>query len=557
MPEWGIDDEGISTPSYSQILDYFSKRWEEEFGTEADLSSRTAEGQFFRNIAESISNKGLPWSDITSIWDTIEDLYYAGYIPTASGAPLDYLVKLRNLTRRGSQPAKGTVLFSAEQGSEIESGTIVETDSGVEFETTRPVTANQYDVAPVPAIALEEGDESNVISETITQSDGYDVNNPNDAHVYHIGSIIDEWATIENDETANKYQKLGVNKLKYATNVNRIDIPLKSTSSGLYAVKTLVMDYESGEVIFETEVKEKELSEDSRWDAIFRGEGFDMLSEPVSDNIRIAPINLSYSTDDIKVALQNETTTEDWFSGVNPQPNKLVAKITSEIEGKFTGGSDRESDSELKSRYFSSLSRGGSARPASIEAELYQTDSVKHVNILENNKAIDLRPNGLPPNSIEVVVWGGSNNEILKALLRSRPAGVNTYGNIIGTIKGEFGQTHQFQFSRASEIDVYVDIDVVTDRTFPAKGGEKIKNICAQHIGGEDLNGVFHSGAIGVGETVYQSGLETKLHGEISGVKSIEAKLGREQDNIVDDDLSLEDRETSITKPGNIFINRG
>ena len=145
----------------------------------------------------------------------------------------------------------------------------------------------------------------------------------------------------------------------------------------------------------------------------------------------------------------------------------------------------------------------------------------------------------------------------MQALLNAKPAGVNTYGENIGTITDEFGQTHQFQFSRARETEVFIDVDIVTGKEFPASGGNQVKNICAQVIGGEDMGGAFYSGSVGVGESIYQSDLESKIHNEITGIRSVETRLGTEDGEEQDDDLEVDERETPITKPENIFITHG
>lgn len=556
MSKWGVNEDGISTPSYSEILDYYSERWEEEFGEEADMSSRSPEGQFLRVIAESISNKGLPWSDITSIWDAIEDVYNASFISTASGTPLDHRVLLRGVNRRDAQSATGIVVVEGNKGDLVESGTRLESESGMEFETQRPVVINRYGVASVPAQAVEEGEEGNVIAESITDGE-VDVINKNDSHTLYLGSTVDSWSGIPNDESMDKYQLLPAGLVKYGTGVDEFNLNFKAREAGLYGVEIVLLDHETGKTVYTTETKEVELDSDEEWEPTFTGEDFDILTEPLSDTLRVVPVNMNYSTDYVDVGLEDNITESDWYHGSAAQNKSLTAKIVSRVKGEFTGGRDRESDNELRNRFFNSLSRGGSTRVAAIKAELYDIDTVKHVKIVENTKAIDFTPEGLPPNSIEVIVWGGSNEEILEALLKSKPAGVNTDGTNIGTITSDFGQTHQFRFSRAREVEVFVDIDIVTGKGFPASGGSQIKDACAQVIGGEDLEGAFYSGSIGVGETIYQSDLESTLHSEITGIKSIRAKIGREEGEEEDDDLEVEDRETPIVKPDNIFITHG
>lgn len=557
MSEWGINDEGVTTPSYSEILDYFAKRWEDEFGTQADMSSRSPEGQFLRVIAESLSNKGLPWSDITSIWDTIEDVYNAGFIETASGTSLDHLIALRGLNRNKAQPAEGNLVFQASEGTEIPRGTVVESSSGMAYETIRPAEANKYGVAPVTAQATDSGPDGNIVANSKLESDVGEVENPVDTHKFHIGSVVNDWTTITNDESFEKYQKVAVGNLKYATNVDEITFRVRATETGTYGLYFLVLGYETGKEFYRTETTDTQLTEGVEQDITFRGEGFDLLKESVEESVRLVPMNADYSASDIEIALQDAPNNGGWYIGNTEQPYALHSSITTTVNGNFTGGRDRENDVELKNRFLNSLSRGGSTRPSALEAEFYKVDSIRFVEIRENTKSIDLRPEGLPPNSIEAIVWGGRNEEILQALLNAKPVGVNTYGNKIGVVEDEFGQVHNLNYSRADEIDIHIEINAVTATTFPSTGGEQVKNICAEVIGGQDLNGIFHPGRVGVGDTLYQSELESELHDRISGLRSVRTSFGTNEDNIEDSDLDLDTYETSVTEPENIYINRG
>lgn len=556
MSEWGISNEGISTPSYSEILDYLAFRWKEEFGTRADLSSRSPEGQLFRVIAEQFSNKGLGWSEIKSQWDAIEELYYSAYVPTANGAALDHTVSYRALVRGNAQPATGILVFKGSAGETIPAGTQASTQEGTTFETRREATINRYGVVPVPAECVSEGEKGNIISGLITKSSTASVKNINDSHTFHYGSLRDYWETLQNEDSIEQFQVVKVNNIKYGTSVNKFELPVRATKDGLCALQLLILDHESGEELFRTEAQEKKLTANEVWQVRFGGENFDWLAPHLSNELRVVPVTLGYSTTPLEVALQNQTAHPAWYHASTPQDATLNMSITSQVQGAFTGGVDRESDSELRTRYLQELSKGGGSRPAALRAQLYDITSVKHAQVLENATPSDYRPGGLPPYSIEAIVWGGSNQNILEAIQMYRPAGVMTWGTHIGTIEDNYGQVSTYRFSRAEEVDIYLDIDIVTSSNFPARGAELIKDICAEVIGGEDTSGAYQAGSVGVGEVLYQSELESELHNNIQGLQSVATELGKKANNKIDGNLELGDRETAVIQPDNIFITK-
>lgn len=89
----------------------------------------------------------------------LEQVYYSGFVGTATGASLDHVAALLGITRKDARFASGEVLFSrstpAPGDIAIPSGTLVSTAEGVVFETAaaRTLRRNQLSViAPVRAV---------------------------------------------------------------------------------------------------------------------------------------------------------------------------------------------------------------------------------------------------------------------------------------------------------------------------------------------------------------------------------------------------------------------
>lgn len=555
MAEYGLTDDGIESPSYNALLNYLAQRWKEEFGKEVDLSSNTAEGQVFRIVASIVSNKGLEWMEFESLWDFALDIYFSAYVSTASGISLDYSVDRRGLTRKSQRGAQGVVVFQGSEGQEIPINTIVKTPSGTEFTTTRDAIVGPYGIVAVPTQAVESGVEGNVVAGTITNSDTFDVSNPNDTHIRILGSTIDTWDIIPNDSSLDHYQLFDPQDIKYITNLYQLKLPIKAKSAGLYAFKLKLLNHDSGKVIYQTETTEVNLAENEQKEVTFTGEGFDLGQSQIGDTVRIAVQNHDYSVDNMLVALDDQQNYKEWYHGTAGQHKSLKITLTSQVKGHFTGGREAETDEELRARYQKELNRGGTNRAASIESELYEIPGVKHAQVYENNSHRDLRDlGGLPPHSIEAVTWGGAKEDIMKVLLSERSAGTQTWGNRIGTITDDQNQTHTMRWSRAEEVDLYIDIELVIGANFPANGAEQVKDTCAKIVGGENTKGAFLDGVIGVGETVYQSGIESALHDEINGLRSVSILMGTSANNLIDGDVEIDNKQTAVVRPKTINI---
>ena len=107
--------------------------------------------------------------------------------------------------------------------------------------------------------------------------------------------------------------------------------------------------------------------------------------------------------------------------------------------------------------------------------------------------------NGLPPHSVRVSVSGGSDTDVAQALLDSVAAGIQTYGDEVGTGTIDNGQSFDRNFSRPVQILIYVDATIVSDDTYA--GDTVVETAIIDYLGGTDADGVVHTG-IGAGDDV-------------------------------------------------------
>lgn len=148
------------------------------------------------------------------------------------------------------------------------------------------------------------------------------------------------------------------------------------------------------------------------------------------------------------------------------------------------GGGERETDQELRERYYESYDRAGGSTLTAIRANILENTGVTACLMLENY-TMSVDENGLPPKSFESIVYGGVDAEVIEAIYDKKPAGIESHGNISGTIDDEVGRTHTISFSRAAPVDIYISMEIVRGSNFPLDGEEKIKSEIVDYINSE------------------------------------------------------------------------
>jgi uncharacterized phage protein gp47/JayE len=162
------------------------------------------------------------------------------------------------------------------------------------------------------------------------------------------------------------------------------------------------------------------------------------------------------------------------FSGWNTVTNAADADL----------GQDEETDAELRLRREQDIRRTGSGAPDAIRADVLAVDDVAYARVFENTSDVT-DGDGLPPHSIEVLVLGGDDTEIAQAIWDSKPAGIATHGSDSDTATDSLSNTHTIEFSRPTEIDIYLDFhvtintDALLGSVYPGDGDDQIKDAVA------------------------------------------------------------------------------
>ncbi len=143
-------------------------------------------------------------------------------------------------------------------------------------------------------------------------------------------------------------------------------------------------------------------------------------------------------------------------------------------------GSFIETDAAFRLRRANSLQRAGTAPLEGIRAAIGNVANVDTVFGFENASDV-VDGEGRPPHSIEMVVLGGSDEDIARAIWASKAAGIQTFGTEEVTFEDDFGTNRTVFFSRPEEVEIWMEIDVTPNTdpnetdVYPGDGDDLVK----------------------------------------------------------------------------------
>ena len=251
------------------------------------------------------------------------------------------------------------------------------------------------------------------------------------------------------------------------------------------------------------------------------------------------------------------------FEAVTPGPFVAAALTITDIVTPLVGwvsvinfddaipGDPIETNPALRQRREEEIDRlGGSTLPA-IRSDLLTIEGIEQVTVFENDTD-ETNPDGLPRNSIEIVVYdgtpGGTNVDdvtIAKAILGVKPGGIRTYGTTTVVVEDDDGQDRSISFTRPEQVPVWMEIDLsVSPDYVPSTQGAIVK----QQLVDEGM------ALFGVGQDVIRSRL--LCEGFTDNVLDVtDLKIGLTALTVVSANLSIGPRQLSTWDTSRVTVN--
>ena len=260
------------------------------------------------------------------------------------------------------------------------------------------------------------------------------------------------------------------------------------------------------------------------------------------DDTTVVPEGFLVETSD---GVQYQTTEEVVIDGattvpveaVNPGisgnvPAGTVTEITNPTAGINTvtnaeaiaGGLNKETDAEFRARYSLSVAKGGASTIDSIRASLLDIPGVRAALVIENNTA-STDADGRPPKSFESYVLDGEPEDVAKTILQTKAAGIQAYGTETEIVTDDAGQEHAIGFTYAQEVNIEVNVEIVTNEAYHPDSDNLIRTAIIQYIGGQDEGGQVYAG-LGMGDDVIYNRI-IKLAMQIEGVENVDITINK------------------------------
>ncbi len=220
---------------------------------------------------------------------------------------------------------------------------------------------------------------------------------------------------------------------------------------------------------------------------------------------------------------------------VNPSADvESVSGVTLTSAGK-----NRESDTLLRTRFSQAVSGIGSGTMEAIKGAIMGVNGVDGCTIKENDT--DSTIDGIPPHSFECFVLSNdlsvTHSLIGQAIFEKKPLGIKAFGEISVEVADKNGNIHTVSFTKTIRKELYIEINLITNDSFPDNGEDIIKTNLVNFLA------TFTNGA-----TVYRSSLYNAIN--IDGVVSVESlKLSGTESNI-----KCAANEVARVSPNNITI---
>lgn len=152
--------------------------------------------------------------------------------------------------------------------------------------------------------------------------------------------------------------------------------------------------------------------------------------------------------------------------------------VTNPIDA--TVGTEIETPSELRQRREEELRATGSATLDAVRADVLTDAAVLQVSVFENTSNVTDPATGLPGKAIEVVVFDGSppvltDDQIAQLIFDTKAAGMLAFGTSSGIATDSIGGFHTIGFSRPTEREIWIELDISIDISSGYSGEDALK----------------------------------------------------------------------------------
>ncbi len=370
---------------------------------------------------------------LADLWEVAEDNYNSFNINAATGVALDNLCALGGVARQPASPTVTSVLLTGSPETTIDVGfKLQDVKSGSYHSLLETVVLNNTNLTKATLSVLTV---SNLTAYTIQYRKSPD-------------TLGDGYTLVSITSDADSTQAEILSSLAAAINT----VPHNSVLTASVVNNTLVLET---------------LDFTSRVDLLISSNlNIDKVGKPSTASCD--------TTGPIEIPVNSLTRISVPMIGLDSVTNPL-----SGIQG-----TNRETDSELRTRYKLAKFGDGTNLTEALYSAIYAINDVESVIITENDTdvALSAPDPAVPPHSFYIIVLGGASQEIGQAIWNNKPLGIGTYGGEVVTVYDSQGVAKTIKFGRPVAKDIYVSLSITVGDDFAPDGVDLLKTQIASYI---------------------------------------------------------------------------
>lgn len=490
---FGVTTQGFSAKRLNDIKTELEDAFKSAFGISIDLDPDAPFGQIIGIFAERESE----------VWELAEAVYNSQYPLTAEGINLDNVAAITGVTRNPATKSTAIVKATGTEGTLIPTGSVISKEND-------PLTRFVTDSDATIGAGINE-----------IQKAGFNLDP--DSGDFKFTFNGNESGVIQHNDNAATIQVV----LEALTGIG----------AGNVLVSGAINDVTGLTITFQGALAEQDVS------------ALTVTSNNLLDGV--TPV-VTTVTEDTQGSLPFVNIP---VSGENEGPFTGPSGSLNVIEGSITGwdavtnaldaevGREVETDADLKIRRENALQVAGSGTTDAIRSQLLLIDTVTAVIVFENT-SITPDGDGRPPKSFESVVQGGDDVEIAETILATKPAGIETHGSITETVQDSQGFDIDIKFSRPTEIDIHLEIDLVVNTEEYPVNGDDLAEAALLAFGN----------ALQIGEDVIVYPQLICALNDIPGIRDIVVRIGTAVSPTLDDNIVIAPNEISSWDSSRITV---
>lgn len=212
-------------------------------------------------------------------------------------------------------------------------------------------------------------------------------------------------------------------------------------------------------------------------------------------------------------------------------------------------GRDEETDEELRVRRNQSLENPAYSTTGSLFAKLADLSGVTDLKVYENDTKIDDYIQGVPANSLWVIIEGGSVEDIVETIVKNKTGGTGLKGSIeqvynetvIKPNGSDFILPHAIKFDRPTYVDLHVRLTVKRKTATTPIDLDLIKKGLSNQ-------------SFGIGDTITASELYCTVYSSASGFTAYDLEISTDGATWTDEALEPQLNEKYVISVDNVDI---